>query len=90
MLGYQSDWGMMVRRLILIMEEAMTNRVYKKIEVVGTSPESIEHAIENAVAAASKSMRNLDWFEVSEIRGHIKDGVVDHYQVVTKIGFRLE
>lgn len=81
---------MMGERGLTPMEVIMTDRVYKKVEVIGTSKESITHAIENAIAAASKSIRNLDWFEVSEVRGHIKDGKVDHYQVVTKIGFRLE
>lgn len=67
----------------------MTSRVYKKVELVGTSTTGIEDAIENAVSTASDSLKNLDWFEVIETRGHIKDGKVAHYQVVLKVGFRL-
>ena len=68
----------------------MSARTYKKIELVGTSTQSIEDAIEGALASASKSLNNLDWFEVVETRGHIVDGKVGHYQVVMKVGFRLE
>lgn len=69
----------------------MTNRTYKKVEIVGTSETSIEDAIQNAITTASKSLRHLDWFEVVETRGHIVDGNrVGHYQVVMKMGFRLE
>ena len=64
--------------------------IYKKIEVVGTSPSSIEEAVDNAVAKASESVKNLRWFEVVETRGRIKDGKVDQYQVTLKIGFRLD
>jgi hypothetical protein len=68
----------------------MPNRVYKKVELVGTSQEGIEDAIRNAVSTASASLEHLDWFEVVEVRGHIRDGAVDHYQVVIKAGFRIE
>ena len=68
----------------------MTNRVYKKIELVGTSPNGVEDAVENAVAAASETLDHVDWFEVQEIRGHVQDGKIAHYQVVVKIGFRIE
>ena len=68
----------------------MTNRTYKKIELVGTSLTGIEDAIDNAIASASESLEHLDWFEVQEIRGHIEEGRVGHYQVVLKVGFRLE
>ena len=64
--------------------------VYKVTEVVGTSPESIERAVSNAIERASKTLRNLDWFEIAEVRGHIADGKVGHYQVVVKLGFRME
>lgn len=67
----------------------MGSHVYKKIEIVGSSPNSIEEAIETAIATASKSLEHLDWFEVTETRGHIVDGKVGHYQVVMKVGFRL-
>jgi len=68
----------------------MPNRVYKKVELVGTSQEGIEDAIRNAVSTASATLEHLDWFEVVETRGHIRDGAVDHYQVVIKAGFRIE
>ena len=66
------------------------HRTYKKIEVVGTSKLSIEDAIANALAECAKSVRNMDWFEVVETRGHIVDGKVAHFQVTLKIGFRIE
>lgn len=66
------------------------HHVYKKVEVVGSSKNSIEDAIENAIAECSKNLRNIEWFEVQETRGHVVDGKVGHYQVVLKIGFRIE
>lgn len=68
----------------------MTHHVYKKIELVGTSPNSIEEAIDNAVARAAETVHNLRWFEVVETRGQIEDGRVAHYQVTLQIGFTLE
>lgn len=68
----------------------MSHHTYKKIELVGSSPDSIEKAIENALAKASESIRNMRWFEVVETRGHIEDGKVAHYQVTVKVGFTLE
>lgn len=68
----------------------MSNHIYKKIEFVGSSKESIEAAAQNAVKKASESIRNMRWMEVSEIRGHLVDGAVDHWQVGVKIGFTLE
>ncbi len=68
----------------------MTDHVYKKIELAGSSRTSIEDAIENALARAHKSIHNLEWFEVQETRGHVVDGKVGHYQVVLKVGFRLD
>ncbi len=66
------------------------HRTYKKLEVVGTSPNSIEEAIQNAITETSISVHNLDWFEVVETRGHIVDNTVAHFQVTIKIGFRIE
>lgn len=66
------------------------HHTYKKLEMVGSSPNSIEEAVENAIAECGKSVRNMDWFEVTETRGHIVDGKVAHYQVTVKIGFRIE
>lgn len=66
------------------------HRTYKKLEIVGSSKNSIEEAINNAVAECSKSVKNVEWFEVIETRGHIVDGKVAHYQVTVKVGFRIE
>ena len=68
----------------------MTDHVYKKVELVGSSTDSIEAAIENAIQMAGKSLKNLDWFEVIDTRGHIENGQVSHYQVELKVGFRIE
>ncbi|QIG43130.1 dodecin domain-containing protein [Nocardioides anomalus] len=68
----------------------MTNRTYRVTEIVGTSPDGIEPAIRNAVERASQTLRHCDWFEVTEVRGQIKDGTVEHFQVGLKVGFRLE
>ena len=68
----------------------MSAHIYKKIELVGSSSESSDAAVQNALAHASKSIRNMDWFEVVETRGHIVDGQVAHWQVVIKVGFRLD
>jgi len=68
----------------------MGDHVYKVIEIVGSSAKSIEDAIQQAIAKSSETLRNLDWFEVVETRGHIVDAKVAHYQVKLKIGFRLD
>jgi flavin-binding protein dodecin len=71
-------------------EILMADNVYKKIELTGSSSTSIEDAIQNAVAKAAQTVRNMRWFEVTETRGNIKDGQVDQWQVTLKIGFKLE
>ena len=68
----------------------MANRTYRLTEIVGTSTDGVDDAIRNGLGRASQTLRHLDWFEVTEIRGHIVDGNVDHYQVSLKVGFRLE
>jgi flavin-binding protein dodecin len=68
----------------------MTGHVYRVTEIVGSSPESIDQAVRNAVARAKQTLRNLDWFEVTEIRGHIEDEEIGHFQVTVKVGFRLD
>ena len=70
--------------------DQMKNHVYKVLELVGSSETSIEEAINTAVGQASKTVRNMDWFEVVHTRGHIENGKVGHYQVTLKIGFNLE
>ncbi|MEU8623659.1 dodecin [Streptomyces sp. NPDC048669] len=68
----------------------MSNHTYRVTEIVGTSHEGIDAAIRNGVAKASETLHNLDWFEISEVRGQIKDGRIEHYQVGLKVGFRLD
>jgi dodecin len=69
----------------------MSDHVYKSVEITGSSPAGVTEAIDRAVAKASESLRNLDWFEVVAVRGHVGEGGrVAHYQVTLKIGFRLE
>jgi flavin-binding protein dodecin len=63
---------------------------YKKIEIVGTSPVSFAEAVKSAVADAAKTVRNMDWFEVAEMRGRLKDGKVAEFQVTVRIGFKLD
>ena len=68
----------------------MSDNVYKIIEIVGSSTKGSDDAIQQAVAKAAATLHNLDWFEVQEIRGHIVNGKVGHYQVKLKLGFRLD
>lgn len=65
------------------------HHTYKKVELVGSSATSIDDAISNAIAEAAKSIKHMEWFEVLETRGHIKDGKVAHYQVTLNVGFRI-
>lgn len=66
------------------------HHTYKKIEMVGSSPIGTDEAIKNALAECSKTIRNIDWFEVTETRGHVENGSVSHFQVTLKIGFRID
>jgi flavin-binding protein dodecin len=68
----------------------MSSRIYKLIDLVGSSPDSSDEAIRNAIAKASQTIKNIDWFEVVETRGHVADGKVAHFQVTIKVGFRIE
>lgn len=68
----------------------MTDNVYAITELVGSSSESIEGAIKSALETAAKTLRNLDWFEVTDTRGHIKNGKLEYFQVTLKLGFRYE
>lgn len=68
----------------------MNDNVYKVVEIVGSSTTGIEDAVEKAIAEASKGLRNLRWFQVTDTRGHIEDGKVEHWQVSVKIGFTKE
>lgn len=68
----------------------MSDRTYRVSEIVGTSPDGIDQAIRNGIERAAKTLRHIDWFEMTQVRGQVKDGQVEHYQVGLKIGFRLE
>ena len=68
----------------------MSDHVYKKIELVGSSQTSIEEAVQNALARANKTIRNMRWFEVKETRGYIEDGKLNHWQVTLSVGFTLD
>ncbi len=68
----------------------MSDRTYRVTEIVGTSTESLQQAVRNGVGRAAQTIRHLDWFEVIQIRGHIVEGEIEHFQVTMKVGFRLE
>ncbi|MCL8010040.1 dodecin [Streptomyces sp. AS02] len=68
----------------------MSNHTYRVTDIVGTSPEGVDQAIRNGITRASQTLRNLDWFEVVEVRGQLDDGDIAHWQVTMKVGFRLE
>ena len=74
----------------LTMPTAEKDHVYKILELVGSSENSIEDAIKNAISRAAKSVREMKWFEVTQTRGHIENGAVRHYQVTLRVGFTLE
>jgi len=68
----------------------MSNHTYRVTEIVGTSSEGTDAAIRNGLERATKTLRNIDWFEVISTRGHFEDGTLDHFQVTIKVGFRLD
>jgi flavin-binding protein dodecin len=68
----------------------MSEHTYRVTEIVGTSPEGVDAAVRNGIRRAARTLRELDWFEITQVRGHIVDGEVAHYQVGLKVGFRLE
>ncbi|MEU8980552.1 dodecin [Streptomyces sp. NPDC048309] len=68
----------------------MSENTYRVTEIVGTSHEGVDQAIRNGVTRASQTLRNLDWFEVTQVRGQIENGQIEHYQVGLKVGFRLD
>jgi flavin-binding protein dodecin len=72
------------------MEDTMANRTYRVTEIVGTSETGVDDAIRNGIRRASGTLRHLDWFEVTQVRGQVVDGEVEHFQVGIKLGFRLE
>jgi flavin-binding protein dodecin len=70
--------------------ETMSTHTYRVVEIVGTSPDTVDAAIRNGIARAAQTTRGLDWFEVQSVRGHLKDGAIAHVQVTMKVGFRME
>lgn len=68
----------------------MADHIYKKIELVGSSPKGIEEAVKNAIVRATKTVRNMRWFEITETRGYLDEGKIAHWQVTLKVGFTLE
>lgn len=68
----------------------MSDHTYRVTEIVGSSPDGVDQAIRNGISRASQTLRNLDWFEVTQIRGHLGDGDIAHVQVTMKVGFRLD
>jgi dodecin len=68
----------------------MSEHVYKIVELTGSSPNGVEAAVRNAVDRGNRTLRNMRWFEVVDMRGHIEDGAIGHWQVTVKIGFTLE
>jgi dodecin len=70
--------------------ETMADHIYKKIELVGSSPNGIEEAVKNALARAKKTVRNMRWFEIADTRGYLEEGNIAHWQVTLKVGFTLE
>jgi flavin-binding protein dodecin len=69
---------------------ALSDHTYRVTEIVGTSPDGIDQAVRNGVQRAARTLRHVDWFEVTQIRGAVLDGAVEHYQVGMKVGFRIE
>jgi dodecin len=70
--------------------EPMSDQIYKKIELVGSSTNGIEDAVTNAINRAAKTIRNMKWFEIGEVRGHIQDNKISHWQVAVTVGFTLD
>ncbi len=68
----------------------MADHIYKKIELVGSSPKGIEEAVKNALSRAKKTVRNMRWFEIIETRGYLEEGKIAHWQVTLKVGFTLD
>jgi len=84
--GFWQGWGECISQE----EKSMSEHVYKKIELTGSSAEGMQQAIENAINKAAQTVKHMRWFEVVETRGHIEDGKVAHWQVTVKVGFTIE
>jgi dodecin len=80
----------LARRDVQWFDALMSDHIYKKIELVGSSPNGIEDAVNNAITRAGKTIRNMRWFEVAEVRGHLENNKVAEWQVTVKVGFTLD
>ena len=82
--------NVLARRRMQWFDAFMSDHIYKKIELVGSSPNGIEDAVNNAITRAGKTIRNMKWFEVAEVRGHLENNKVADWQVTVKVGFTLD
>jgi flavin-binding protein dodecin len=80
----------LARRDVQWFDAFMSDHIYKKIELIGSSPNGIEDAVKNAITRAGKTIRNMKWFEVAEVRGHLENNEVADWQVTVKVGFTLD
>ena len=88
--GILRSRNVLARRDVQWFDALMSDHIYKKIELVGSSPNGIEDAVNNAITRAGKTIRNMKWFEVAEVRGHLENNKVADWQVTVKIGFTLD
>ena len=89
-LGSVLSRNVLAGRLGQWFDTSMSDHIYKKIELVGSSPNGIEDAVNNAITRAGKTIRNMKWFEVAEVRGHLENNKVADWQVTVKVGFTLD
>jgi dodecin len=88
--GILRSRNVLARRHVRWFDALMSEHIYKKIELVGSSPNGIEDAVNNAITRAGKTIRNMKWFEVAEVRGHLENNKVAGWQVTVKVGFTLD
>jgi dodecin len=88
--GILRSRNVLARRHVQWFDALMSEHIYKKIELVGSSPNGIEDAVNNAITRAGKTIRNMKWFEVAEVRGHLENNKVAGWQVTVKVGFTLD
>ena len=89
-LGILRSRNVLARRQMQWFDPLMSDHIYKKIELVGSSPNGIEDAVNNAISRAGKTIRNMSWFEVAEVRGSLENNKVAHWEVTVKVGFTLD
>jgi flavin-binding protein dodecin len=88
--GILRSRNVLARRHVQWFHALMSDHIYKKIELVGSSSNGIEDAVNNAITRAGKTIRNMKWFEVGEVRGHLENNKVAYWQVTVKVGFTLD